>query len=286
MSTFNNPPFVEGEALTASGINSKAGSLLETAVNALDEASMERHALDSQHLPALSMSDIFTAGFEVGASNTLTNYIAGGEYQNTLPLYAATQYPFTYQTFDSTIGGSALAVYGPSDWATNGVAHIEAGWRIPDDPGNSTNFRAELPLAAATNFDTANIRGVLCRASAQPIWAGNTVKGGGVSRLDTALALCIGFEDGLGARYVVERSVRFYTVEATRPNNADTMTFLTQDDLDAGNGECAKIFLAVATATPGDTGWTPNSGLRSAKNNDLHIRYYNLSTTPIQAGDF
>jgi hypothetical protein len=292
MSTFNNPPFFDGEQLASATINAKAGTNLQNAVNDLDESSIERHALDAQHLPSLAMSDIFSNGFEagpnaLGAGVTAASIISGEEYENTLPLYAVTQYPYTYQTFDGLSGGTAKAYYGPTDWPT--VNHIEAGWRIPSEPGwvGSPSYPAEVTLASATNFDTAKIKGVLCRGSVQPISSSRTTKVTGtlVSDYDTAVALAIGFEDGLGARYVVERSVRFFTERAVRPGNADTMTFLTQSDLNAGNGTCAKIFLAIATAHPGDTSWTALSGTRNQDNNNLRIRYYNLSTTPIHAGD-
>jgi hypothetical protein len=287
MSTFNNPPFFDGEQLASATINAKAGTNLQNAVNDLDESSIERHALDAQHLPSLAMSDIFSNGFEAGANPADTAVIAGGEYQNTLPLYAAFQYPYTYQTFDSTAGGSALAVYGPSDWATNGSAHLGAGWRIPADPNNSPAYPAQVTLASATNFDTAKIKGVLCRGSVQPIHESpfSNATGSLTSPYVAAVALAIGFEDGLGARYIVERSVRFFTSKATRPGNADTMTFLTQSDLNAGNGTCAKIFLAIATVHPGNDNWLPGRPLLAFDNSEMFIRYYNLSTTPIHAGD-
>jgi hypothetical protein len=285
MSTFNNPPFFDGEQLASATINAKAGTNLQNAVNDLDESSIERHALDAQHLPSLAMSDIFSNGFEAGANPADAAVIAGGEYENTLPLYAAFQYPYTYQTFDTLSGVSVDAVYGPTDYPT--LNHIGQGWRIPADPNNSPAHPAEVTLASATNFDTAKIKGVLCRGSVQPIYERpfSNSTGSFTSPYVAAVALAIGFEDGLGARYIVERSVRFFTSKATRPGNADTMTFLTQSDLNAGNGTCAKIFLAIATAHPGDDNWLPGRPLLSYDNNNLRIRYYNLSTTPIHAGD-
>lgn len=291
MSTFNNPPFFEGEQLASATINAKAGTNLQNAVNDLDESSIERHALDAQHLPALSMSDIFSNGFEATSPPTDPLAIAGGEYQNTLPLSGGggTTYPYSYQTFDTTAGGGAISTYGPSDYGTNAPAHIGDGWRIPTDPNNSPAFPAQVTLASATNFDTSKIRGVLCRGSVEPIYSTGFSLAAANLRNDyiAALAMGIGWEDGAGTKHVVERSVRFFTIEAVRPGNAETMAFLTQDDLDSlgGDGTCAKIFLVVATAHPGDSTWLPNTPGLAFNNNFLYIRYHNLSTTPIHAGD-
>lgn len=287
MSTFNNPPYSEGDALSPTNLNTGAGSLLATPVNDLDESSIERHALSAQHVPELSMpDDIFTNGYE---STAVTAASAGEVYSNSLPMSAAnTAYPYTYQTFDTLVSGTSVAYYG----GTGGVSpnpHGFLGWRIPSQANSTSVGVAQVDLAVATNFTTARIKGVICRGSVEPVY-GNLalIIAGAIPYLGcTSLAIAIGWEDGAGNRHVVERSVRLYSVEACRQGNAATFTFLRQTDLDVGDGTCVKIFMVIATARPGAIAVEGAARGAGAANDDddVYIKYYNLSVTPLQAGD-
>lgn len=303
MSTFNNPPVTEGDALTAASINAKAGTDLETPVNDLEEASVERYALDAQHLPDAGFASVFTSGYQAFATNT-THTSEKMVYDNGLPLTSAnTAYPYTYQTFDGVVdapGGGAIAYYGATDSAptppnyTATPQHIFEGWRIPSLNQGLTN-KAEVSLAAATNFDTEGIKGVLCRGAVEPIYAGDPKSGTGtppsfIYPSQASVAVAIGWEDSLGNRHIVERSVRFYSVNACKYGNAGTSTFLKQSDLDGrGNGTCNEIFLAVACVRPGDinsakTGSPYRTTSAQTYYDHLMIRYYDLSVAPIRAG--
>lgn len=289
MGTFNDSTFVEGEAINASALNTKAGSLLETPVNDLDESSIERHALSTQHLPTLSMSDLFSSGYEVVSPAAAGVPGNAEEYSNSLPMSAAnTAYPYTYQTFDNTApGGSTVAYYGET--STSGATHKFQGWRIPAY-GNLSANAAELPLVSARNFNTERIKGVICRGSVE-VYYGNLVGGTGAPPVPAfiglnSLAIAIGWEDGLGNRHIVERSVRFYSVEACLEGNASAFCFLTQSDLLDGDLTCAKIFMAIATCRPSQlTAEGAARGVSYGEDDLIEIKFYNLSVTPLQAGD-
>ena len=102
-----------------------------------------------------------------------------------------------------------------------------------------------------------------------------------------SIALAIGWEDSAGNRHIVERSVRFYSVAACRQGNASTFTFLTQDDLTTlGDLHCSKIFLAIATVRPGHSPAEGTAGRGTYTATDrIKIKYYNLSVTPLHAGN-
>mgnify|MGYP003640173570 CR=1 FL=1 len=286
MATFNNPPFTEGEALSATNINTKAGTLLETPVNDLDVSSIERHALDAQHLPALSMSDIFSNGYE---AYPFTSASTPETYNNTLPVTnpAGPVYPYTYQTFDgSAPAAPTIAYYGDTSGAGT---YTYVGWRIVAHANLATQA-AEIALNAATVLTTEGIKGVICRGSVEP-YSGTLVQDTAVpARAYVGLncvAIAIGWEDLTGNRYVVERSVRFYSLEACRQGNAGTTTFLTPTDTAAGDGSVLKIFLAIALVRPGEatTEGTVGRGITYTPDGGVEIKYYNLSVTPLQAGD-
>lgn len=281
MSTFNNPPVNEGDALTAASINAKAGTDLETPVNDLEESSIERHALDAPHLPSFSMSDIFSNGYEAGDGITA---ITAESYGNTLPLSVGPAYPYTYQTFDATAGSAvAIGYYGPV------ATSITNGWRIPAYQ-NNTSVAAEVTLASATNFTTAEIKGVICEGSIEPYLANDAAADGSTRATIrpglVCLAMAIGWEDGAGNRHVVERSVRFYSVRAVQQGNCSTATFLTPTDLADGDNTCAKIFMVVASVRPGATTTNLRDYTGSATaSDDLEIQHYNISVLPLKAGD-
>lgn len=285
----------EGDALTASDVNAIGSAFSTVLVNSMPTSYVDRYALDEQHLPEQSFSSIFTQGYErtSGRAAIVANKAT---YCNTLPLTASGGvdnqiFPYTYQTFDSTTtGAGSIAIYGATDIAD----HLYEGWRVPSFNQTSTSNDAEIDLNAATSFTSANISGVVCRAGVGVAWIDvDAIHIDGLSDQVIypalpSVAVAIGWVDGSSARHVVERSVRFYSGGACIRGNAGTFTYLTQADLDAGDGECASIFLALATVRPTDIrAAKEGSAPFSTRDGDLDrlvIERYNLSITPLRAG--
>jgi len=285
----------EGDSLTAGIINALCAGLPNLLVN-FNALNLDRYALDSQHLPEQSFSNIFSNGYEATASNVIPTLEATW-YCNSLPMTTGTLanevFPYTYQSFDADTGGSAQQYVGGTQDANS---HLYQGWRIPALNQSLSNI-AKVTLNAATNFDTANISGVLCRAGVEINYMEGelvTVSGGAGDFLFThypgikSVAIAIGWEDGTGNKHVVERSVRFNTGPAVTRGNISTATYLTQDDLDEGDGTCAYIFIALATVRTTDVEVArenaPSGDTRGGVVDIVAIHHYNLSTTPIRAG--
>jgi hypothetical protein len=155
----------EGDPLTAPILNVVCGTLPNLLVNTT-ALNLDRYALDSQHLPEQSFSNIFSNGYEATASNVIPTLEATW-YCNSLPMTTGTLanevFPYTYQSFDADTGGSAQQYVGGTQDANS---HLYQGWRIPALNQSLSNI-ARVTLNAATNFDTANISGVLCRAGVE-----------------------------------------------------------------------------------------------------------------------
>lgn len=281
----------EGDPLTAPILNLVCGAFPNLLVNTT-ALNLDRYALDSQHLPEQSFSNIFSNGYEAVAA-TGPIFAQRATYCNSLPMTASggtpnQLFPYTYQSMDA-VAGTGLAIFGGTQ---NASGHLYEGWRIPSENQTLTNT-AMVTLNAATNFGTANISGVLCRAGVSVSYLqGEAINTSGTDQaIYTALpsaAIAIGWNDTNGFYHIVERSVRFYSGQACVRGNISTSTYLTQADLDTEDGTCARIFLAIATVRPTD--------IRAAKDgtsallsrdggvDNLVIEYYNLSTTPIRAG--
>lgn len=91
-------------------------------------------------------------------------------------------------------------------------------------------------------------------------------------------AIAIGFSDGLNDQYIIERSVRLYSVTSILRGDAVTSTLIKQTDLDVGNGELKDVFVVIAGGVRGDVATAETQ-------QDLEVRYYNITTWPLHAGD-
>jgi hypothetical protein len=267
MGTTTFIPVTEGEEASAANINSRFSSMADvgTGLNALDLTSIEREALRPEHLPNLSAVDIFSNGYAAIAPDTSAVGTVLDNYDNRLPLSAGdTAYPYTYQTFHAN--AAVTNPYGPP------TISPDIGWAIVAYQGVVANA-AEVTLVSATNLTTAGIKGILLRGAIELRSTQKVGFGHGVS----SLAIGIGFQDGVGARHVIERSVRFYSGLACELGDCVTSTILTQDDADVGDGTITSMFVVVSGAAP-------DSGLTKTTCN-LDIGYYNLSAVPLHAGD-
>lgn len=265
----NYDPFEEGDALTAANINSRL-TTMSTWVNDLPASSVARWALRHDHLPSQTFADLFPNGFSA-ESPAHTSGSTSGVHDNSLPYSAGPAHPVNYQAF-STSGGSAP--YGPVS-ADNG-----GGWRVPAQTGGTSPMEVD----AGTPFTPSDYDlQLLVRAQVEIFdsLGGQDATGGGPQ--DEYLSRCaligIGFEDGLGARYVIERTVRWNNLRGCTRGTISTSTYIKAADLSAGDGQVSKVFGVVASQRWADTGLSsPPTAY------DLDIRHYNISIIPIRSG--
>ena len=256
----------EGDALESADLNAKFTDI-ETAVNAVAADDISRGAFRRDHLPDSVSSVWKTAPARGGLTATGPDNPEPEVYQNGLVVqYEASggppvvdQYRAIWQQFSSvgTPGaGAAPPPYGPG---------IGPGWRIPAYDGDIA-FAAERRLAAGWDPDGAANYGVdalLCNFGlnlvdvVEPV---NYNQGGGLDLGDgTSLGeiagkgtiwLAIGFEDESQNRYIVERSIRAFPVEATIRGDVSIFTVIRGEDVPQGRTVEA-VFGAVLTQTPG-----------------------------------
>lgn len=270
-------PFEEGDALTAANVNSRF-TTMRTWVNDLPEESVERWALTDSHVPGQTFgpgqaTELFTNGFiATGAAETTgAAGVAFDTYENSLPYSSGPAHPYNYQAFSSS-GGNAP--YGPSSSDSGG------GWRIPGK-GASGTTPMELDFGAAITPSDYDIWGIIVRGwvevhTGSDIAAETDEEAG----LIQSVVLGLGFEDGLGARYVVERSVRWNTYRGVTRGLIATSTLLQTTELAEGDGQVRKVFGVVASQDWADTALTSPPTERS-----LDIRHYCINIIPIRALD-
>jgi hypothetical protein len=258
-------PVQEGDDLSSSVLKTKMDAIAAAFDDILPE-DIELEGLVESHVPGLGASDVFTAGYEGYSPQVVT---AMDTYQNGLPA-AGAPLRHTYQTF-STVG--ANLPYG------DGGASVQGGWKILAY-NNVVADAAEVRIATPDTLTAWGLAGVLCRGSVH-IQNQNII-----STVDMVqntdrpgFAIAIGFEDTLGNRYVIERSVRHFDIWSMRMGTATTSTLLTQADVNAGDNDLAAVFLVLA----GSTANTANAALAGA-NNGVQPRHYNLTAIPIHAG--
>lgn len=266
MATFTNfAPLVEGDPIDASTLNGQFTDLADvgSGLNALAASSVEREALSEDHLPALSAVDIFSNGYTAIAPSTASGTL--DVYDNRLPLSAGdTTFPYTYQTFHAN--AAVTNPYGPSTVAG------DLGWAIVAYSGVVADA-AEVSFNAADMISDMNLFGILVRGSLEFRAWDSVETGTGVN----SVAIAIGYEDGAGARFVIERSVRFYSMKASAYGDLVTSTLITQDDLTGvGDDQISSVFLVVAGVEP-----TGGAVAKNARN--ITTSYYNLTTLPIHA---
>lgn len=224
----------------------------------------------------------YTAG---SSSSTLDGFgTVGGNvsydrYNNSLALTLGA-YPFDYQTFvGNPIGpGPSADTGGPGKRASSNAAETGGGWRILAYRSVGDNTARIDPLGSF-RLDDIRIKGVLVRGSYE-LYNRRDLTPADTSRDPMRIAaIAIGWQDSTGVRHIVERSVRFYSTEAVKRGDLVTSTLLKQTDLDAdGDGTVNTIFLAIAGGVRGDVATAETQ-------QDLEVRYYNITTWPLHAGD-
>lgn len=275
-------PFDEGDALTAANINSRFSSL-QTWVNAIPEESVSRWALRKEHLPSQTFGpsqtvELFPNGFTASCT-ALGN--AGFEYDNSLPYSSGPAHPVNYQAI-STTAGTSVAPYGTL--TTGGAGD---GWRIPSLASKAAPMEVDFGTAISSLGDYGML-GLLVRAQIEIFNAATGTFNLLVNPLDAELSqtfmrrcvlMGIGFEDGLGNRYVIERTVRWNVLKGVTRGTISTSTKITDTDLAVGDGQIAKVFGVIASQDWADTALTnPPSAW------DIVVRHYNISVMPLRAG--
>lgn len=256
----------EGDALESADLNSKFTDI-ETAVNNVAAEDIDRGAFRRDHLPD-SVDSVWTSApvrgglTATGPDNPDPEIYANGlivQYEASGGPPVVDQYRAIWQQFSSaptTGAGPAPAPYGPGGGP---------GWRIPAHNGY-LQFAAERRLAAGWDPDGAENYGVdalLCNFGLNLVDVVEPVSynPGGALDLDGStifgeiagkgtIWLAIGFEDDSGNRYIVERSIRAFPVEATIRGDVSIFTALRGNDVPQGRSVVA-VFGAVLTQTPG-----------------------------------
>lgn len=257
----------EGDALESADFNSKFTDI-ETAVNNVAAEDIDRGAFRRDHLPD-SVSNIWTSApvrgglTATGPDNPDPEIYANGlvvQYEASGGPPVVDQYRAVWQQFSSvatTGAGGAPAPYGPG---------IGPGWRIPAhdgiiqsaaerrfgsnwDPNGASNYGVDALLC---NFGL-NVVDVVEPANYNQ-GGGLDLGGGFTSTGELAgkgtIWLAIGFEDDSQNRYIIERSIRAFPVEATIRGDVSIFTAIRGEDVPQGR-TVAAVFGAVLAQTPG-----------------------------------
>jgi len=265
---FNYTPIEEGDAFNAASINNRT-TVLANAVNNIAPDDVEREALNAQHLPSLWPGAFVTNPMRTGPSSQ----VVAEQYKNGLP-EAAAPGPVNYQAFST---GAPNAPYGAVSGAITDASSL--GWRIVCyNAASGTTNKAETTFGG-TSLSAQGLRGVYTRGWVEVRDASTSV----FLQEDTnttrrCLLVAIGFQDFSGDRYIVERSVRWYSHQSSRFGPAGTGTFLTDADLAAGDGSLAATFLVVASRR------RLNFGTTDERSSSPYIFRYGHAAIPIRAG--
>ena len=308
----------EGDALESADLNAKFTDI-ESAVNAVAADDISRGAFRRDHLPNSVDSVWKTAPTRGGLTATGPDNPDPEVYQNGLIVQYRSpvgppqedEYRAVWQQFSTAAttglgggGAPAPAPYGPG---------VGPGWRIPAYDGD-ISFAAERRLAAGWDPDGAANYGVdalLCNFGLNLVdnpsatIYNESMQGSDFfrnrDRVGTGtIWLAIGFEDDSGNRYIVERSIRAFPVEATIRGDVSIFTALRGNDVPQGRSVVA-VFGAVLTQTPGTFGVirpgraitppgpvqatfidSPNSNVAS----EVLFDYYHFTYEPIRGLEF
>ena len=264
-------PLQEGDKLDAASLNDRFNEVggAGQGVNNLSQSDLERRALRQEHLPRIITSSDFPNGL-VKLSPSGAAVSAG--YINRLNDWTGATFTVPvpdYQTFDLSAPNGP---YGPP----TGVHPANRGWRIIAD-NNIAADAAEIefgPLAASTGTGTVgNYTGLLVKLSVE---SDSFITGFLVPTNESvpAVVVAIGWEDSLGNRNVIEKSIRWFNSYTAIKASLDTFTFIGADEIGDGNS-INKVFGVIASGV-----WGVNSqGYRPPT-----IRYYNIDMIPIRSG--
>lgn len=268
----NYDPLQEGDKLDAASLNDRFAETggAGQGVNNLSQSDLERKALRQEHLPRIVTASDFPNGLtklspsgaavSAGYINRLNDW-TGATFTVPVP---------DYQTFDLSAPNGP---YGPP----TGVHPANRGWRIIADT-NVAADAAEIafgPLTASTASNLiGNYTGLLVKLGVE---ADSFISGflSPTYAATPAVVIAIGWEDNLGNRNVVEKSIRWFNSFTAVKASLDTFTFIEAEDIGNGN-QISKVFGVIASGIWGDNsnGYRPHT-----------IRYYNIHVTPIRSGE-
>lgn len=274
---------VEGDAFEATDLNNQF-SALETGVNELAADDLSRGALRRDHLPS-ALNDVWTtAATRPGLQALGPSSPSSDVYSNSLAVSAVGSplvYSATWQAFSAsatTGSGGAAAPYGPGGGT---------GWRIVADDGDIDNA-AEVRLASPY-WDPDNITGdhgvpaVRCHfglnlesSAAVPDGQG----GNDVQANKGTVWLAIGYESETGARFIIERSITPFAVEAHLRGDCSITKMVLASDIPTGR-EVVAFFGAINTQHLGSYNAIPTRGLDDTGTN-VTISYYHFNIEPMK----
>jgi hypothetical protein len=252
-------------------------------VNAVPARSIQRWGLDAQHVPpqtfGIGQTTVLFSGLQA-SPNSVPNGAGPFEvYTNSLPYAAGPAHPVDYQDFDLSGANPPYGAGGSSG----------GGWRIPSLALGT--FPMEVEFVAPFVLTDYDVK-LLVRAHVETYNgdAGDLINDDTVDwgcSINESLnafvaAKCaligIGFEDGLGDRYVLERTVRWNNMLGVLRGTISTSTYIRQTDIDVGNGEIAKVFAVAASQQWADSDLAPSP----PAHHSLEIRHYNLNVRPFR----
>lgn len=254
---------LEGDKLDAASLNDRfdeiAGVGPDTGLNNLGQEDLERFALRREHLPPIINAADFTNGLcKVGPASSI---------------------PETYETFlnPSLVGVPAgyLTTFGalPPNAPYGPIFGFDTGWRIPA-AGNVIADAAELDVGLARSGDQlGDYRGILVRLGISL----EDCTGVGINNDNDSpsVVIGIGWEDDLGARQVIARSIRWFHVGNRIKGSLDTFTFIRADDIPVGR-TIDKVFGVIAGG---------NKDESVAQTPKPIIDFYHIDIIPIRYGD-
>ena len=265
----------EGDKLDAASLNDRfdevAGLGPDRGINNLSQEDLERFSLRKEHLPSIINTSDFSNG--LCAVGPLVSSI---EIYNTAINIGVIGTPPGYLTTFGALG--ANPPYGPTMPA-------DTGWRIPQHglrpDGVTPADAAELDVGLArTNQQIGDYKGLLVRLGISLRDCGK-LNAATIPLFDIesmpSVVIGIGWQDDLGARQVIERSIRWCHVGSRMKESLDTFTFISPDDIPAGRS-IDKVFGVIA-------GGMKVTLIATTDAPKPMIDFYQLDVLPIRFGD-
>ncbi len=264
----------DGDKYEAATLKAELNSVRD-AMSDIPASAVEPQALRLDHLPSIWAADLFPNGYTAGyALNTSYESVTAG-FRNGVVMTPGPD----LQTFSEATHPVA-APYGTQigplvqDWDTPPAT---AGWIIPAYNGVLAN--ACSVTTSTFDMDTERLKGILVQGTVELGYAN-------AGSAPYCVILGVGWRDGSGDLHCVEDSVVPFTSGNNHHGALQIGWFLTQDDLDVGDGSVQEIFLCFST---GEVSYGAHAGLiggaqdfRTTINAD--IGSYWISCLPIHAG--
>lgn len=245
--------------------------------NSLTADDIAPQGLDRHVLP--SLTTLLATAFPTGMTSGYADVEEGSvydDYKNALPNNSSSPHlPPTYQTFGTAGGGSAP--YGPGTF--------EEGWRIPAHEGVvSRACEVQVGTAGGLNSVTLFTTFGMTRLEVNLFYSigqFQTISTQAQQRGRYCVVAAVGFADGSGARFVVEDTVRFYSVDNVARRSLHQSHWLQAADFLApaqADGNVSSIFGVIAAKVVGEDVMT------DADNDPVPLGPYSISVFPMRAG--